>query len=129
MIFRTIAEATMVVHFLVLAYMTLGGFLAWRWPRMIWPHLGICAWALASLAGVDCPLTILEDWARRMAGERALPPSGFIDYYIEGVVYPQRYTDLVRVAVALVVLVSWAGFARIRLSRAARTSSPHRTGT
>ncbi len=39
MIFRVLAEATMVVHFLFIAFVVLGGFLAWRWPKAIWLHL------------------------------------------------------------------------------------------
>jgi Protein of Unknown function (DUF2784). len=122
--YRLIADVTMVVHFAFLGYVALGGFLAWRWPRLIWPHLAVAAWGLISIAGADCPLTLLEDWARRAAGEAGLPPSGFIDHYIEGVVYPGEYSRIAQLAVAAVVGVSWAGFARRRLrSRAGRTPS------
>ena len=97
MAYRLIGEAAMVVHFLILVFMAVGGFLAWRWPRLIWAHLAVAAWGLVSVVtGVECPLTALEDWGRRNAGERGLRPTGgFIDHYIEGVVYPQEYTGLV----------------------------------
>jgi len=122
--YRIIANVTMVVHFAVLGYLAFGGFLAWRWPRLIWPHLAIAAWGVISIAGADCPLTLIEDRARRAAGEPGLPPSGFIDHYIEGVLYPGEYSRLVQLAVAAVVLASWAGYARRRLrSRAGRTPS------
>ncbi len=105
----------MVVHFLVIAYMGLGGFLAWRWPRLIWPHLGFAVWGLVQLTGaVECPLTALENWGRTRAGEHALAPGGFIDTYIEGVVYPASYVWLVRAVVIGTVLISWAGFAVLR---------------
>jgi hypothetical protein len=111
MVYRAVWETTMVVHFLVLLYMVVGGFPAWRWPRLIWPHLAICAWALVQLSGiVECPLTALENWGRRMAGATALAPGGFIDTYIEGAVYPERYIWPVRIGALVVVLVSWAGF-------------------
>ncbi|GAA4598577.1 DUF2784 domain-containing protein [Planotetraspora phitsanulokensis] len=122
MIYRVISEVTMVVHFLVIAYIGLGGFLAWRRPRLIWPHLLACAWGLVQLTGlVECPLTALENWARAHAGERGLLPGGFIDTYIEGVVYPEAYITLVRLVVVAVVLASWAGFllGRRRRARAA----------
>lgn len=121
--YRIIADVTMVVHFAVLGYVALGGFLAWRWPRLIWPHLAIAAWGVISIAGADCPLTLIEDRARRAAGEPGLPPSGFIDHYIEGVLYPGEYSRLVQLAVAAVVLVSWIGYVRRLRSRAGRTPS------
>lgn len=122
--YRLIADATMVAHFLFLVYVALGGFLAWRWPRMIWPHLAVAAWGLISIAGVDCPLTWIEDWAREMAGERGLAPTGFIDHYIEGVIYPEEYAWAARLAVAGAVLASWSRPAGAWLrSRAGRTPS------
>ncbi|MBO3745364.1 DUF2784 domain-containing protein [Streptosporangiaceae bacterium NEAU-GS5] len=111
MFYRVAWETTMVVHFLVLAFMVVGGFLAWRWRRLIWLHLALCAWAIVQLADlVECPLTAVENWGRRMAGARALAPGGFIDTYIEGVVYPQQYIWDVRAAALVLVLASWAGF-------------------
>ncbi|GGO12504.1 DUF2784 domain-containing protein [Microbispora bryophytorum] len=128
MIYRLVWQATMAAHFLVIAYIALGGFLAWRRPRLIWPHLALCAWGLVQLAGLaECPLTALENWGRAGAGERGLLPGGFIDTYIEGVVYPEAYVWHVRCAVIAVVLVSWAGLA-IRIRRR-RTRPGRTTGT
>ncbi|MER6947782.1 DUF2784 domain-containing protein [Nonomuraea sp. NPDC000554] len=111
MMYRLIAELAMVAHFAFLAYLVLGGFLAWRWRRTIIVHLAVVAWALFSLAShVECPLTDVEDWGRRNAGLPQLPPSGFIDYYIEGVVYPEQYTNLVRLGVAVLILFSYVGY-------------------
>ncbi|MBB2912927.1 hypothetical protein FHS43_004222 [Streptosporangium becharense] len=113
--YRLIGEATMVVHFLFLVFLAVGGFLAWRWPRLISAHLAVAAWGLLSLTtGVECPLTVVEDWARRNAGQRGLPSGGFIDHYIEGVVYPGEHTVLAHVVVLLLVLVSWSGYLRRR---------------
>ena len=109
MAYHLLAEATMVVHFAFLAYVVAGGFLAWRWPRAIWPHLTAAGWGLSTLVfHFHCPLTWLEDWARRKAGGPGLT-NGFIDTYLTGVVYPERYTDLLRVLAATAVAVSWAG--------------------
>lgn len=117
MIYRVISEAAMAVHFLVIAYIGLGGFLAWYRPRLIWPHLLACAWGLVQLTGlVECPLTALENWGRAHAGERGLAPGGFIDTYIEGVVYPADYLTLVQLIAVAVILVSWTGFL-LRLRR------------
>jgi len=96
-------------HFAYLGYLVLGGFLAWRWPKAIWPHLVACAWGVLIVAGwVDCPLTWAEDWARQRAGQAPLT-QGFIDRYLDNAIYPERYVDVVRLAVALIVAISWAG--------------------
>jgi hypothetical protein len=109
--YRLVADAAMVVHFAFLGYLALGGFVAWRWPRTIWTHLAVVAWGVISIVtGVECPLTLAEDWGRRGAGLAGLPASGFIDHYIEGVIYPEEYTNLARLGVAVLVLFSYAGY-------------------
>jgi hypothetical protein len=57
---------------------------------------------------LTCPLTTAENWARRQAGQTA-QTSGFIDRYIEGVLYPSRYTLFLQVAVGMTVVGSWVG--------------------
>ncbi len=107
--YHVLAEATMVFHFAVLVYIVFGGFLAWRWPKLIWPHLALAAWGFSTITvGTNCPLTWLENWARQRAGEATLG-SGFIDHYIEGVVYPERYTGLIQFAAGTLVVISWIG--------------------
>ena len=107
MAYRLLADVTMVVHFVFLAYVVGGGFLAWRWPRAIWPHLLAVGWGLSTLVfHFHCPLTWLEDWSRRNAGGAGLT-HGFIDTYLTGIVYPERYTGLLQLLGAAVVAVSW----------------------
>lgn len=107
--FQLIATITMIVHFVVLAYIVAGGFLAWWRPWLIWPHLLFAGWGFSSVVfGIDCPLTHVEDWARRRAGE-AGPQGGFIDRYLEGVIYPERFAGAMQLACAGLVLVSWVG--------------------
>ena len=71
----------MLLHFGFLVFLALGGFLAWRWPWLVVPHVAAVTWGVLSVAaGLLCPLTGWEDWARRRAGEQGLP-RGFIDTY------------------------------------------------
>lgn len=112
----------MVVHFAVLAYLLLGGFLGWRWPWALIPHAAMVTWGVSSTAfGWHCPLTMLEDWARRQAGGPGLT-TGFIDHYLTGVLYPQRYVALVQIFIGLVVAFSWTG-AYVRWRRVHASSS------
>jgi Protein of Unknown function (DUF2784) len=108
--YLVLAEATMIVHFAFLTYVVAGGFLAWRWPRAIWPHLVLAGWGLSTLAfHQNCPLSLLEDWARRQAGLPGLRNRAFIETYLTGVVYPARYLALVQALAALTIAVSWTG--------------------
>jgi hypothetical protein len=118
--YRVLADAAMALHFGFLAYVVAGGFLAWFWRRAIWPHLPLAGWGLITIVfHLDCPLTRLEDWARRRAGEPGLA-GGFIDHYLAGVVFPERYAGLVRLLAAAAVIASWIG-ASVR--QATRTPS------
>jgi hypothetical protein len=107
--YSVLATVVLVSHFCYLAYVILGGFLAWRWPRAFWPHLAAAGWGLVVVSlPLTCPLTYVEDWARQRAGEAGLT-KGFIDEHIEGVLYPERYTRLLQMLVAVLVLGSWIG--------------------
>jgi hypothetical protein len=112
--YRVLAAAVLAVHFAYLGYLVLGGFLAWRWPRTVWVHLVAVGWGVALIAlGLDCPLTHAQDWARVGAGQPALT-GGFVDQYIEGRLYPQRYTPVVQAVVASLVVGSWLGLMAVR---------------
>jgi hypothetical protein len=108
-VFRLLADLVAAMHFAFLGYAILGGFLTWRWPRSLPLHLVVVAWALVIVVlGPPCPLTGLQDWMRARAGMPALH-GGFIDTYVEGVLYPARLTPLVQAGAAALVLASWCG--------------------
>lgn len=118
--YHDLVTVILVLHFAYVAYVVFGGFLAWRWPHAIWPHLVALGWGILIVLGlVNCPLTWAENWARQRAGE-VVPTSGFVDRYLENVIYPPRYVNEARAVVALVVLVSWVGAYLRWRSRAAR---------
>jgi hypothetical protein len=97
------------LHFAWLLYIVFGGFLAWRWPRMIWPHLAAAAWGAGIvLGGLECPLTDAENWARAQAGSE-VSTAGFIDRFVEGVIYPQQYTRLLQALAVVIIAGSWVG--------------------
>jgi Protein of Unknown function (DUF2784) len=83
------------------------------------------AWGLGIVAiGYQCPLTPLERYFRRLGGEH-VPRGGFIDRYIEGVLYPERYASLLRALAAVLIVVGWTG-ALIRLRRTRSAARPRR---
>ena len=104
----------MLVHFGFLAFLALGGFLAWRAPGLVVPHVAAVVWgAVSVLQGVDCPLTVAEDRLRRLGGEGGLR-HGFIDTYLGALAHPAARGLAVQVAVAVLVATAWAGLIRRR---------------
>ena len=118
--YRALADAVVLVHFGFIMFVAVGALLAWRWPQLLWAHVPAVAWAAGTVViGFPCPLTALEKGLRRLAGGGGYQ-GGFVDRYVEGVVYPERYTVALRVLVAAAVVIGYAG-ARIRAR-----SSPQR---
>jgi uncharacterized protein DUF2784 len=107
---RLLDDLTVAVHYLVMAYIVFGGFLAWKWRWTIVTHVVFIGWAVFSLlCPITCPLTLLEDHFRHAGGLSPLN-GGFIDTYITGVLYPASYTGLAQIIAGMIVLASWVGF-------------------
>lgn len=116
MLYRGLAVAVAGVHFAFVGYVVLGGLVALRWPWTAVLHASAVAWGVVVVAfSIRCPLTSAQDWLRER-GSLADLPGGFIDQYVEGVLYPARFTPLVQVLVAALVLGCW--FALLARGRA-----------
>ncbi|WJK39904.1 DUF2784 domain-containing protein [Solwaraspora sp. WMMA2056] len=125
--YQLLTTVILILHFGFLAYLAVGGFLAWRWPRTIWLHLCAAGWGvLVVAANLSCPLTVAEHWSRRRAGQVGFD-EGFVDRYLSGVIYPERYAWLAQLVLAAAVAVSWAG--AVRAARRRRRRSPLRSGS
>lgn len=126
MVSQALAELIMIVHFAVLVFLIVGGFLAWHWRGLIYPHLAMATWGVLVVAfPLNCPLTAAEDFFRVRAGQPELV-DGFIDHYIDGVLYPQAAAGVVQLLVAALVVGSWAGYC-VRL-RGERHADSHHVG-
>ena len=128
--YRILADITMIAHFLFLVYVVLGGFLAWRWPKSWFAHASVAVYGLViTVFGFVCPLTPLEDRWRRKAGQEGLEPTGFIDTYIDGVLYPEQHAATAQWAAAAVILISWIGALVLHRRRQAATRTRSRSGS
>jgi polyferredoxin len=112
------ADALLVVHFLIVAFIVgglmlvwVGAGLGWRWVRNPWfryLHLAAIAFVAAeAVLGVMCPLTVWEDMLR--GGVRA---ESFVGRWVRYFLYydaPQWLFTAVYVAWTLATLVTlWA---------------------
>lgn len=114
MAYRLTAELVVVVHLAFIVFVGAGALLTWRWPWLLRLHAASVVWALAIVTvGFPCPLTSLEKLFRGLAGEAGYG-GGFVDHYVEGVVYPESLTPVLRAVAAVAVVIGYAGLHRRR---------------
>ena len=69
MLWSLLADALVVVHFGFTSFVIFGGFLTWRWRRVMLLHLPALAWGCwVELSSSICPLTPLENYLRQRGG-------------------------------------------------------------
>jgi Protein of Unknown function (DUF2784) len=89
MLKRLAAELVLLVHFGFVAFAVLGGFLGILNRSWLWLHAPVVVWSsVVNLAAWTCPLTPLEQFLRRQAGQAGYT-GGFVQHYIGPLVYPR----------------------------------------
>ena len=103
--YRVAADLVVAFHLLFICFVVGGAFLAWRWPKVIWVYLPAAVYgALIEFIGFTCPLTPLENYLRRRAGEAGYR-GGFIAHYLLRVIYPAGLTRGVQIGLGVLVVV------------------------
>ncbi len=104
MVYRGLADLTLIIHLAFILFVILGGVLALRWPRLAWVHIPVALYgATIEFVGFICPLTPLEIWLRRRGGEAGYE-SGFIEHYITAAIYPTGLTREIQLVLGCAVL-------------------------
>jgi Protein of Unknown function (DUF2784) len=114
------ADLVVVLHLAFIVFVLAGGFMAWRWPRLAWAHIPALAIVATLFAlSADCPLTDLEKYLRREAGQSAYQ-DGFVAHYLAPGV-PDALRAVVQIAlVAMLTVGAYVGnIARRRRASAA----------
>ena len=107
MAYRTLDWAVIALHFAYLLFIPLGGFLAWRWRRIIPVHLAALVVAVASVTvHFDCPLTTVQDALERRAGGH--PGGDFVDRYLVGHLLPSGHDRVIQLVVVVAIVSSYA---------------------
>ena len=126
MIYRAFADAVSVVHLAFVLFVVLGGLLVLKWPRLAWLHVPTAVWGvLIEYTGWICPLTPLENSLRARGGEAGYS-GGFIEHYVQPVLYPAgltRGTQIVLGSLALLVNLIAYSVVVARKSRSGRELS------
>ncbi len=122
-LYAYLADLVITLHFayvamvlLGLVLIPLGVFLRWKWVRRFWiraTHLAMIGIvALQAWLRIECPLTTLEKYLRRLAGVEVYPGS-FVGHWIDRIlfyeappwVFVTAYTAIAAIVVLLTVLV------------------------
>lgn len=123
MIYRALADLVLVVHLAFVLFVVLGGLLVLRWTWVALPHIPAAIWGiLIEYNGWICPLTPLEN-SLRSSGGVARYSGGFIQHYIQQVLYPaglSRGTQIVLGSLALLVNLAAYGLVIARMRRVAQ---------
>jgi len=126
LIYRTLADLVRVVHLAFVLFVVLGGLLVLKWPRLAWLHVPAAVWGvLIEYKGWICPLTPLENSFRARGGGAGYS-GGFIEHYIQPLLYPAgltRGTQIVLGSLALLVNLTAYGVVIARRSRSGRELS------
>jgi len=107
MLARVLADATVAFHFAFILFVVFGGALVWRRTAWAWLHVPAVAWvAWLEFTQAICPLTPLENALRIRAGDAGYA-GGFIQHYLEPVIYPGGLTPGIQLVLgALVVAIN-----------------------
>src|SRR5438046_1919801 len=105
MIYRLLADFTLLIHAGFVLFVIFGGFLALRWRRLALLHIPAAIWGvLIEFSGWICPLTPLENMLRGRGGA-AVYQGSFIDHYLTASLYPAGLTRNSQLILGTTVLV------------------------
>jgi len=96
-----LADLIVALHFGFILFVSLGGLLVLKWPKLMRLHLPAAIWgASIEFVGWICPLTYLEN--RLRGGQYA---SDFIEHYIMPIIYPAGLTREIQIGLGIAVIV------------------------
>jgi Protein of Unknown function (DUF2784) len=120
MLYRSLADAVLVIHLAFAIFAGIGGLLVLRWRRLAWVHVPCAVWgALIMFAGWICPLTPLENSLRRQGGQAGYE-GGFIEHYVVSVLYPSGLTRGLQFGIGAGVVIVNAAVYGPMIARARR---------
>lgn len=103
MSYQLLANLVLLLHFAFILFVIFGALLLLRWPRLLWLQVPAVIWAAIVISqGWICPLTPLENWLRRQAGEVGYQ-GGFIEHYLLPVIYPAGLTPAIQLGLGVLV--------------------------
>lgn len=119
MCYRLLADCILILHFLFISFVLVGGLLCLVRVSFCWIHLPAVIWGvLVEWFGWICPLTPLENHFRSMASEKGFT-GGFVEHYLLPVLYPGYLNPMTQwllgaIVISVNILIYLYVFFRIR---------------
>ena len=93
------------LHLLFILFVVSGGFLALKWPKLVYLHIPTVVWGVyIEFSGKICPLTPLENWFRFKSGQLGYE-GDFIERYVIPIIYPVNLTRDMQITLGVVALL------------------------
>jgi len=129
--YQLFADLVLSLHVAIVAFVIgglvvvlVGNLIRWQWVNRLWfrlAHLGAIAIIVAETwFGLVCPLTTLEMWLRRKAGETTYGGS-FVQHWLQSILYYNAPPWVFTVAYSLfglAVVATWWFFPPTRTKKA-----------
>ncbi|HSR13655.1 MAG TPA: DUF2784 domain-containing protein [Thermodesulfobacteriota bacterium] len=120
MLYRLLADAVILLHFLWVLFILFGILLARRNPFFLWSHLiGLAFTLVLNLGGWFCPLTDLENFLSAAYDPGAAYGGSFLARYLEKIIYLDVPEFYLRAGAVAWVAINAAGYACLFRRRAA----------
>lgn len=98
------ADMVVIIHFVFVIFVLLGGVLLLKWRKLVWLHLPAMVWGvMIEFSGWICPLTPYENQLRAQAGLE-MYDGDFVMRYIMPVLYPEDLTRSIQILLGFIIL-------------------------
>ena len=103
--YEFLATLTLIVHFLFLLFVILGGLLFFIKPWILYFHIPAFIYGIyVELTQSICPLTYLENYLLTKAN-LATYTTTFIQNYLYAIIYPINLTKEIQISLAITLLI------------------------
>ncbi len=118
MIERLTADLIVLLHLGFIVFVVFGGVLTCKWPKVARLHIPCALWGVViALKGWICPLTFLELYLRKIAGEAGYG-GGFVEHYVMPIIYPAGLTRGMQISFGAILLaVNLCVYGRMHILR------------
>ena len=111
MVYKVLADLTVLVHFLWILFILSGVIFVLKRSKIAWVHLGGLLFSLVlNLFGWYCPLTHLENYLHSLHPGHLTYGGSFIAHYMEQIVYPELPEKIVRIGGILFVCLNMIAY-------------------
>ncbi len=115
--YQIAADMVLMLHLAFVLFAVLGSLLVFWRRYLLWLHLPTMTWAAwIEFSGTICPLTPLENWLRRQGGITGYQ-GGFVEHYLEPLLYPPGLTRTTQMILGVAVLIINCGLYGLLLFR------------